>query len=363
MSTADPNHFKKGLEHTPEVGYLPDETYPNYLLGHDGGNGTVDTGLADDNYDRDYGDEYLHPFEVLVTDGKLYVAPGTYSIREFGPKGDVLEPTYPLLDGGGAIGPLGEDGLVSTSVDPDHTRVVLEVPCGGVGGVKVWTDEEYDEYIDNEEGFLVVIATLEIDTQNIVTSFTQDGVPLTTSQIEAIEITQLVHSDIFVNLEILCDSDSGDSGGSGSGGSGGSDDGDSGTSKDSAIVPVNWTKTGFTALYCVEAPDVRFEDTIVVERPKWARNWSVNTCGKFRSVLEDGSMEVVSYTTDKPVPVGFSIDERGVLYVRTSYLPFNRPNRLVVKLAGIRRGFAGVKFEQKTQAEFDANEKRLTLDL
>ena len=89
----------------------------------------------------------------------------------------------------------------------------------------------------------------------------------------------------------------------------------------------------------------------------------MNTCGKFRSVLEHGSMEVVAYTSDKPVPVGFSIDGNGVLTIRTSYFPYNRPNRLVVKLAGIRRGFAGVKFEQKTQAEFDANEKRLTLDL
>ena len=136
MSDLDPNHIQKGLEHNPEVGYLPDETYPNYLLGHDGGNGTVDTGLADDNYDRDYEDEYLHPFEVLVTDGKLYVAPGTYSIREFGPKGDVLEPTYPIFDGIRAIGPLGGDGLVSTSVDVKSTLVVLEVSCDGVGDWK-----------------------------------------------------------------------------------------------------------------------------------------------------------------------------------------------------------------------------------
>lgn len=365
MSTGEQNHNTKGVNHTPEQGYLPGETFPNYQLGHDGGNASYTTGLNDEPYDRDYEDAYMHPFEVSVTDGKLYVAPGTVEIGTFDPKGGVLLPQYPTL-GGEPIGPLGDDGLVSIGVSADTTRLVLKRPCDNQIEIFAWTEEDYNQYIEDGQGFLVVIAQLEISSEQVVTGYNAQGQPQTTNQIEASEITQLVHSDVFINIDVECDSDSDSdspSGGSGSpsGGSGGS--GGSGSSKDSAIVPVNWTKTGYTALYCVEAPDVRFEDTIVVERPKWARNWSVNTCGRFRSVLEDGSMEVVAYTADKPVPVGFSIDEQGVLTVRTSYFPFHRPNRLVVKLAGIRRGFAGVKFEEKTQAEFDANEKRLTLDL
>lgn len=347
MSTGEQNHNTKGVNHTPEQGYLPGETFPNYQLGHDGGNATYATGLNDEPYDRDYEDAYMHPFEVSVTDGKLYVAPGTVEIGTFDPKGGVLLPQYPTL-GGQPIGPLGDDGLVSIDVSADTTRLVLERPCDNQIELLAWTDEDFNGYIENDEGFLVVIALLDISSVPVVTGYNAQGQPLNTNQIEASEITQLVHSDLFINIVLDCDSDESD---------------ESGSSKDSAIVPVNWTKTGYTALYCVEAPDVRFEDTIVVERPKWARNWSVNTCGRFRSVLEDGSMEVVAYTADKPVPVGFSIDEQGVLTVRTSYFPFHRPNRLVVKLAGIRRGFAGVKFEEKTKAEFDANEKRLTLDL
>jgi len=356
MSTLDQNHFNPGNEHTPEVGYLPGETYPNYLLGHDAGNGTVDTGLADQAYDRDFQEEYLHPFEVSVTKGNLYVAPGTVAIRGFDNEKDQMVPMYPTL-GGTPIGPLSDNGMVSIGVNSSITRLVIKVSADGGGELLAWTNSEYSEHMQDEDetGFLVVVALLDLNSMFVTTGFTATGNPINTSSLEATFITQLVHSDVFLNLEILPDS--------GSGASGASDDGGSGSSKDSAIVPVNWTKTGFTALYCVEAPDVRFEDTIVVERPKWARNWSVTTCGRFRSVLEDGSMEVVAYTSDKPVPVGFSIDEHGVLTIRTSYFPYNRPNRLVVKLAGIRRGFAGVKFEEKTQAEFDANEKRLTLDL
>ena len=362
MSTGEQYHNTKGVNHTPEQGYLPGETFPNYQLGHDGGNATYATGLNDEPYDRDYEDAYMHPFEVSVTDGNLYVAPGTVEIKSFDANGGVMEPAYPVL-GGQPIGPLGDDGLISVPVDSDSTRLVIQVSCEEPQ-MYAWTNEEYDQYIEDKQGFLVVVAQLDISSESVVTGYNAQGVPQTTNQIEASEITQLVHSDVYVNIDLGCDSDSGDSGDSDSGGSGDSgDSGGSGTSKDSAIVPVNWTKTGFAALYCVEAPDVRFEDTIVVERPKWARNWSVDTCGRFRSVLEDGSMEVVAYTADKPVPVGFSIDEQGVLTVRTSCFPFHRPNRLVVKLAGIRRGFAGVKFEEKTKAEFDANEKRLTLDL
>ena len=84
---------------------------------------------------------------------------------------------------------------------------------------------------------------------------------------------------------------------------------------------------------------------------------------KYKSVCEPGTLDVISVTSDKPVAVGVSINNNADLSIKTSFFPWRRPTRLVVKISGIRRGFNNVRFEEKNQKEFDANERRLTLDL
>ena len=68
----------------------------------------------------------------------------------------------------------------------------------------------------------------------------------------------------------------------------------------------------------MEAPDVRFEDVVIIERPKYKKNWSVETCQKFRSVCEKGTLEIIGYSTDKPCAVGLSIDDNASIKVNSS---------------------------------------------
>ena len=67
-------------------------------------------------------------------------------------------------------------------------------------------------------------------------------------------------------------------------------------------------------------------------------------------------------TTEKACSVGSSIDDKAILSIKTARLPWLRPNRIVVKISGLRRGFKDTRFGEKTKAQFDANERRLNLD-
>lgn len=133
----------------------------------------------------------------------------------------------------------------------------------------------------------------------------------------------------------------------------------SGSGKSTAIVKAPWSKEGYVALYCVEAPDVRFEDVAIIERPKGVRKWKKQTCRRFMKVCSTGTLEVIGYSTDKPYPVAFSIDDQGILEIKTSIFPWQRPNRIVVKISGIRDGFKGIRLEEKNEDYYIANEEFL----
>lgn len=341
MSTNRDDQLTYGEEFAPQSDYIGDDIYPNYILGNTFGG---DTGNI--NTTRDVVTETIDHkacrFECWVNNGVLYLAPGTVIIHTLG-KDEDISSIYPLFEGG----PLNNEGeTASTTISQEQVWVVL-VYGGDAPEVKLLTDEEKSTYVEDNGGVLYEIAYMDLATVNVITSFNQ-GVPVYSSQLEAKSIDQKICSEIYITVP---ENESGDS-----------DDSNTGSSKDSAILPVNWSPTGFAALYCVESPDVRFDDTLVVERPKGARNWTQQTCGRFRSVLADDTLEVVSYTSDKPGRVGLTVNSDGVLSISTSLNPFTRPNRLVVRLTGIRRGFKGVRLEHKTQAEYTANEMRLSLD-
>lgn len=143
---------------------------------------------------------------------------------------------------------------------------------------------------------------------------------------------------------------------SGSSESSGSSQGGSsqGSSKDNAIVPAAWSKTGFVALYTIEAPDVRFEE--VMEFPLTGYLTRQKIDRRYVSVCEEGTLRACGITIDWPVAVGVAVEGEWIIVrVRES----NAPMRVVVKLTGIRRGFLGTRFGLKTREQFEANERRL----
>lgn len=352
--------FITGAEHTPEKSTFGGDVYPNFLANTYGG-GQTDT-IKDQEHEDQVIDDFACRFECYVADGILGVREGTISMasNEDFESGQVyMKPKYPTF-GGAPIGPDIEGEIAEQSISVSTPWVILHVPCGDfVEGIAIHviSEEEHGQVKELYPGFVIDIAYLNLASIQVVTGFSPSGTPQYDNRIEAESIEQYICSDIVLSQLPQCDSDSsGDSDDSG-------DSGDSGSSKDSAIVPVNWSPTDYVALYCVESPDVRFEDTLVIERPKGKRTWTHQSCRRFKSVLADGTLEVVSYTTDKPANVGFSINTDGLIKCTTSRNPFARPRRIVVKLTGIRRGFKGIRFEPKTKEQFDANERRLSLDI
>lgn len=295
-------------------------------------------------------EEFVCRYQIGVSDGVLYMFPGTINVSD-GEENRWFRPMWPTL-AGQPLGPLNENNTVAEiPVIPGDSYAVLMF-CDDLPEVKILDQEAYgklDEDYPLHWKFL--IAEFTIETVQVTVGFDSNGNPIQENRDEATSMNQLICSDIDLAKVPNCDDDD----------SSGSDDPGSGSSKDSAIVPVHWSPTGYTALYCVESPDVRFEDTYVVERPKGKRTWEYRVSGKFKSVLADNSMEVVSCTADKPHSIGVTINADGVCTFNTSLLPWCRPNRIVIRVTGIRRGFNRVRFEYKTKQDFELNEKRLNL--
>jgi hypothetical protein len=120
-------------------------------------------------------------------------------------------------------------------------------------------------------------------------------------------------------------------------------------------VPASWSPTGYTALFVEESPEVRFDDVI---QTRVSQRYAVEVPidGRFIEVCEPGSLCVIGCVPDLPVMVGASVVDNKVV-VRFAD---NRPERLVsltVKVSGIRKGFAGLRFPDRTQAQFESNER------
>src|SRR5690606_4515784 len=138
---------------------------------------------------------------------------------------------------------------------------------------------------------------------------------------------------------------SGDDGsGSGSDSSGSSGSG-SGSDKSTAIVPVDWSPTGYTALFALEAPEVRFDD-VVIAREITARETRVPIDPRFVSVCAAGTIEVCGAQPDQPVAVGARVE--GSEVVVTLPRARKRPLRVVVRLTGIRRGHDHKRFPPRS---------------
>ena len=138
----------------------------------------------------------------------------------------------------------------------------------------------------------------------------------------------------------------------GSSSSGGPTGSSSGSDKSTAIVPAPWQPSGFAALFAHEMPDVRFDDVMLVHVR--GRVTSVPIDPRFVTVCERGSISVCGAVGDTG-PVKCARVAKGILTVET-FLLGRRPAVVTVRLTGVRRGFAGLRFPSRSRRQFDANE-------
>jgi hypothetical protein len=109
-------------------------------------------------------------------------------------------------------------------------------------------------------------------------------------------------------------------------------------------------------LFTLEAPDVRFDDvlTATVTGPD---TW-LSIDPKFLDVCEPGTVQVCGVVPDVPIAVGAAVvDDR--VRVRLPRRKTTSPVQLVIRLTGIRRGFGGHRFPDRTREQFEANERFL----
>ena len=113
-----------------------------------------------------------------------------------------------------------------------------------------------------------------------------------------------------------------------------------------AIVPCQGEHV---ALFCVESPDVRFEDVVRVPITGAVTILSIDPM--FIEVCEPDSIDVISIASPVPALVG-AVVERDQLVVRISG---DLPPFVIVTLSGIRAGDKGLRFPRKTRNQMLRN--------
>jgi hypothetical protein len=129
---------------------------------------------------------------------------------------------------------------------------------------------------------------------------------------------------------------------------------ESSTSKSTAIVPASWSPTGYTALFVEESPEVRFDD--IVTGTLTAAETYLPIDVRFIEVCEPGSLQVCGCVPDVPVLIGATVEGQAI---RVRTVDASGPVRVVIRLTGIRKGFRGLRFPDRTRKQFEANERRL----
>ena len=116
-----------------------------------------------------------------------------------------------------------------------------------------------------------------------------------------------------------------------------------GLSKD-AIVPS--VHGDYVSMSCVEAPEVRFEEIISIKcHGRLKIEHEIDP--EFVFICEPDSIKAISHTTTEPALCGVKIKENKLIITFSG----NIPEEVTVKLSGIRKGFANVRFEKKTEEQ------------
>jgi hypothetical protein len=101
-------------------------------------------------------------------------------------------------------------------------------------------------------------------------------------------------------------------------------------------------------------PEVRFDDVLIAKVIQSETTHPIDP--RFVEVCEPNSIEVCGTSSDEPVMVGASIHNDAVqLRIDNAFDVW--PVRVVIRLTGIRKGFRHLRFPDRTQEEFDANER------
>ena len=106
----------------------------------------------------------------------------------------------------------------------------------------------------------------------------------------------------------------------------------------------------YVDLYCVESPDVRFEDVVSI-KANGRLKIEQEIDPEFVFVCEQNSIKAVSYTTTEPALCGVKVKENKLIITFSG----NIPEEVTVKLSGIRKGSKGVRFTPKTKEQADHN--------
>ncbi len=113
-----------------------------------------------------------------------------------------------------------------------------------------------------------------------------------------------------------------------------------------AIVP---HQDDFVALFCVESPDVRFED--VVRVPVTGPVTTARLDPMFVGVCEPDSLDVISVTAPMPASIGAAVTGDTV----TVRIEGDLPPFVIVTVSGVRAGSRGVRFPRKTRDQMLRN--------
>lgn len=124
--------------------------------------------------------------------------------------------------------------------------------------------------------------------------------------------------------------------------------------KSTAIVPASWSPTGYTALFIHEMPEVRFDD--VFSATVTDDETMISLDPRFLEVCEPGSVQVCGCVPDLPIPVG-AVVENDAIRVRLGARGGDQSVNVVIRLTGIRKGFASQRFPDRTEEQFIANEE------
>ena len=109
---------------------------------------------------------------------------------------------------------------------------------------------------------------------------------------------------------------------------------------------------GYVELSCIEAPEILFLDIVLVQYKGAADVFGIDKL--FVEVCEPDSIRILSVVPDKPVLVcaemisGNSFMLRGETNARAA---------ITVMMSGVRRGFGGRRFIQRTKQDYDRNMK------
>jgi len=108
----------------------------------------------------------------------------------------------------------------------------------------------------------------------------------------------------------------------------------------------------FVAMYCVESPEVRFDDVITIY-PNGKQVTETEICPEYIFSCEFNSIQVVGHSCSDPALVGFRI-QGATLFSEVSTIT-NVPESIVVHLSGIRKGRRDVRHESRTKAQAQFN--------